>query len=63
MRSGGMEAVLIGGVGQGDLLAVRSPEGESTFSCHSWALRAGGARGSALMRRYSRWGVVAERYE
>lgn len=49
VRAGGVEAVLIRGVSQRDLLAVGSLVGVATFSCHSETFRARGPGSSTLM--------------
>ena len=50
VRADGVEAVLVGGVGERDLLAVGSAVREPSVGGYSGAFRTGGAWGSVLMR-------------
>lgn len=61
MRASRVEAVLVSGVGQGDLLAVRGPVREPSLCCHGGAFWAGGARGPALVGGYAVASFVAEK--
>lgn len=61
MRSDGVEAILIGGVGKRDLLAVGCAVREAALCRHRRSLGAGGTRRAALMRRDAVASFIAEK--
>lgn len=59
VRARWMKSVLISSVRQRDLLAIRCSVREPALRCDSGAFGPWGAWGTALVRRYAGWGVVA----